>query len=630
VRFLWNFLKGFWDALVAAKNIVTTLVFLAIIVLVARSALHDGRPAVPDQAALVLRFDGFIVEQASAADPLDALLSGQPGLPPETRLRDIVEAIDRASEDKRIRALALELDYFMGAGPATLESLGAAIRRFRASGKPVVAYGQFLTGPQYYVAAQANEVMLNPMGAVLVHGYGVYELYLKDVLERLKVDVNVFRVGKYKSFVEPFTRSDMSPEAREAASGFLSDLWGVYTSGVEEARRTHRLKLTQTINAAPEVLARYQGDLAAMAKGEGAVDALATRDGFVTRMTELVGEGEDADGLDSFSQIDMDAYLAATRPLKLGKKDKIAVIYVVGDIIDGDAPPGIAGSDTIVRQIRETLQDTSVKGLVVRIDSPGGSATAAEQIRDALQQAQRDGMPVVTSMSTVAASGGYWIASTTDEIWAQPTTITGSIGIFGIVPTFNRALDSLGVHSDGVGTTRLSDATDITRPLSPEVRAVMQSAIEHGYRQFIDTVARGRRLSPQQVDQVAQGRPWSGAAARQLRLVDRLGDLEDATQALASRLGLEAFDVQHVEQPKPWQEVVLEQFITVRQPVRLRTPPAPESLVALARSATLVQRFAGSPAGIAGCIECAGFSVRAQDAALARKLAMGMLGASHF
>jgi protease IV len=614
-RVILNFLKGFWRTLVAIKDIVLTVLVVGLLLILLRIAVSDSTPSVPNQAALTLRFDGYIVEQATTTDPLEAVVTGDSGLPPETLLRDIVESIDRAAEDKRIRALALELDYFVGAGPATLETIGSALKRFKATGKPIVAYGQFMTEPQYYVAAHASEIMLNPMGAVLLRGYGLYDLYMKDALEKVKVDINVFRVGKYKSFVEPFTRSDMSPEAREAANGFLADIWGDYVADVQQARRAKAFDITTTINQAPQTLAQYGGDFAAMAKGVGAVDALATYDAFTERMIELVGEGESDDGLTSYAQVDMRTYLQSTRASVSKSKDKIGIIYVNGDIIDGEAPTGVAAGDTVARQIRRALNEESIRALVVRIDSPGGSATASELIRSELELAQQRGIPVVASMGTVAASGGYWIASTSDEIWAQPSTITGSIGIFGILPTFQRTLSEIGVNSDGVGTTTMSDSGELTRALSPEFQAVMQNAIEHGYRQFLGIVAKGRKLSVAQVDQIAQGRPWSGAAARQLKLVDRLGDLEDAVASAAKRAKITDYDVVHVEEPLPWQIAALEQILQVReQPIkRIGVSASSTAMMRAARAIALVERQAGQPYGITACLSCLAVSGNARD-----------------
>lgn len=604
-----DFLKMLWRAFVMLKDLVFGV--LAILILLGVIALFSSttpsETAVPQKAALVVRLDGYLVEQRSVADPL-VLLGGGGGLIPETLLRDVVKGIDRAAKDDRITALTLELDGFYGAGPGALENVAAAIRRFRKSGKPVYAWGRYYTEPQYYLASLADEIWLHPMGGMLLTGYGQYNMYLKEALDRLKVTVNVFQAGKYKSFVEPYTRDSMSDAARESMQSLYDDLWRNYTRDVEAARKDRGLDLGKAIASAADSIAEAGGDLAEFAVRQKAVDQLGAYARFVERVQAVAGSGKDADGLESYSQIDLASYLSATAGQDKTKGDAVGVIYVSGEIVDGEAPPGMAGGDTIARMIRQAMEKDSIKALVVRIDSPGGSATAAEAIREQLMQARAKGLPIVTSMGSVAASGGYWVAAGTDEIWAEPSTITGSIGVFGILPTFERTLDMVGITTDGVGTTPLSDTGNLARPLTPEARRIVQASVENTYRRFLGIVSTNRNISIEAADAAGQGRPWSGATARELKLVDHLGGLEDAVAAAAKRAKLTDYRVVHMDPLEPWAGFILRRLLGVFGPDTIGTPPLPatgaaEQMKALAtRLATA--RAMGLGSVQAFCIEC--------------------------
>jgi protease-4 len=534
-------LKALWKALDLTRRLVVNLVFLFILVLVAAALMRSDKPLLGSGLALVVAPEGRLVEERTGDPVRRALNRSLIEREPETTLRDLVEAIDLAADDDRIDALLLDLDGLWSGSVPKLQELAAAVDRFRAAGKTVVAYGGGYSQPQYLVAAHADEVLLDPMGLVLLEGFGTWQLYYKEAIDKLGVDWNVFRVGEYKSFVEPFTRDDMSDEARAANREWLEAMWGAYQADVTAARRL-----------APDAIARYVaelrpaveasgGDFAKLALDAGLVDGLATREEARARLIELVGEGDDHD----FDGVGSDEYLRVRRTeakLTPGPSDQVAVIVAAGDILDGSQEPGAVGGDSLARLVRHARFDDAVKAIVLRVDSPGGSQYASEVIRRELELARADGKPVVVSMSGVAASGGYWISLAADEVWASPSTVTGSIGIFGMYPTFQRTLAKLGLHSDGVGTTPYSDAFRPERPMSDDVKRLMQAAIEHGYAQFIARVAAARELPPDEVDRIARGRVWIGSRAAELGLVDHLGGLREAIAAAAGLAGLDEGD----------------------------------------------------------------------------------------
>jgi protease IV len=577
LKWIWGLLGGFWNFLVGLKEVIVTIVVVGLFIMVMRSFFAgDGAPIVPDGAALQLSLDGYVVEQMTDVDPVSALTNPMAAtLPSQTLLRDVLSTIDAAAKDKRIKALTLELDEFAGAGPATLESIGDALVRFKASGKPIYAHGLYYADDSYYLASHATSVSLDPMGGVMLAGYSSYNLYMKEALDKLRVNVNVFRVGKYKSAVEPYSRSDMSPEAREESQALFDILWDKYKSDVEQARGKG-IKLQSIIDTMPQTMPALKGDISRYALVNKLVDKLQTREQYVAELAQLVGDADDEDGLASYNQISMDEYIFATRSLSPQKGDKVAVIYAAGEIIDGDHPTGVAGGDTVARLLRQATKDDRVKAIVLRIDSPGGSVIASEIIRRAVLDARAAQKPVVASMATLAASGGYWIAMDTDEIFAQPTTITGSIGIFGMIPTFEKTAALVGVKSDGVGTTSLSSSNDLAQGLSEPVKALMQSTVQHGYDKFIGHVARARKLSPERANEIAQGRVWAGATAQQLKLVDRFGDLEDAVAAAAKRAKLKEWHADYMEEPESVQMKLL-RYITGTDngaaKAKVKTPP---------------------------------------------------------
>ncbi|MEJ2101958.1 MAG: signal peptide peptidase SppA, partial [Desulfobacterales bacterium] len=478
----------------------------------------------------------------------------------ETLLKDIIDVIDYAKDDKRIELMVLDLRKMGNAGISKLQSIGAALERFSASGKPIYAYGDYFNQNQYYLAAHADRLYLSPMGAVLLNGFGLYRLYYKTALDKLKIQFHVFKVGTYKSALEPVTRDSMSEYAKEANFGWLSVLWDAYKSDVAQGRQFNPQSLDDYINNISEYLAQADGDTAVMALNLGLVDELKTRDEVRQELIEQLGEDPDEP---TFKQIAFDEYLKHIRP-KLMKshpaKDKVGIIVASGIIMDGEQPAGRIGGDSMADLLVRAREDDKVKAVVVRIDSGGGSATASEVISREIELTREAGKPVYVSMGSVAASGGYWIAAPADKIWATPTTITGSIGIFGAFPTFEKSLKSLGITSDGVGTTKLSDAFDPSRPLNELVAQSMQQIIEQGYRRFIRRVAEGRNMSPEAVEKIAEGRVWAGTTAKELGLVDEIGSLQDAIRAVAETVGLKDYETTYITQPLTTREQLIQRI----------------------------------------------------------------------
>lgn len=556
--------RRIWRVLDATRRGVLNAVFFGSLVAVLVLVVSGGKPKVPDGCALVVRPVGAIVEQVEG-NPLDRV-RGEVlgGSAQQTLLKDLVDAIDAARGDERIKAVVLDPGEMGGAGMTKLEDLKAALGRFRATGKKIVATADSYDQYGYYLAAHADEVWLNPQGLLLLEGFSRFGMFYKDGLDRLGVDWHIFRVGEYKSAVEPYLRNDMSPEAKEANLAYLSDLWGNYLADVAAARKTTPEKLTDFIERFPEHLAAAGGNAAKAALAAGLVDRVEPRDVLRARVVELVGEDAKTH---TFKQVGYRDYLAARDEDRFGRKakgDLVAVVVARGTIADGSRPPGQIGGDSTAALIRQARNDKNVKAIVLRVDSPGGSGFASEVIRRELEVARADGKVVVASMGSVAASGGYWISMAADEVWASPNTITGSIGIFGMFPTFDRTLSRfLGVRVDGVGTTRMAGALRSDRALDPEVGKAIQTLVDDGYRQFLEVVARGRKMTPEAVDKVARGRVWSGQDALGLGLVDKLGSLDDAIKAAAARARLgDRYTVRFIEKEMTWKERLARSLIT--------------------------------------------------------------------
>ena len=537
MSFLGRFFRALWRFLDGLRRGLHLLLLLALFAVLV-GVLRESIPHLPERGALVIHPSGEIVEQLAGVPLERALSEASDRSAPQTLLWDLSEAIRTAAGDARIQALLIETDDLGGVGQVKLEELASAIAVFRAQGKKVIAHGSYFLQGQYYLAAQADEVYLDPFGFVLLDGYERYSLFFKDALDRLGVDVHLFRAGRYKSAAEPLVRRDMSPEDREETRAYLQALWSGYRGAVARARGT-----------TPEAIARYAesyaaavgaagGDAAVVAKAAGLVTDLRTARQVGARLQELVGR--DA-GADSFRRVSQQEYLrviAAERQLHRGRSAQIGVVIASGEILDGVQPPGSVGGESTARLLREARLDAAIKAVVLRIDSPGGSVFASEQIHREVEALKRAGKTVIASMSDVAASGGYYIAAPADEIIASGNTITGSIGVFAGIPTFERSLDKLGINVDGVGTTPLSGALRLDRSMSKDAAQLLQATVDHTYEEFLARVAAGRGKTREQVDAIAQGRVWAGVDAASRGLVDRIGGYDDAIKAAASRARL--------------------------------------------------------------------------------------------
>ncbi len=534
-RGLGHALSGVFRGIDLARRIVLNLIFLTILIVAVAFWLDDdGAPEVPESAALVVAPRGVIVEQL-AGDAVDRALGRLSGDDtPQILKRDLERAIRAAGDDDRIKVIVLDLKSFAGAGLSTLQDVRAVIDEVKAGGKPVVATADFYGKSQYYLASAADEIYLHHMGLVLLDGYGIFRSYYKEGLDKAEIDYNVFRVGEYKSAVEPYLRDDMSESAKEANLDWLGDLWDAWLADVAAARNLPPEALREGIARFDEHLAAAEGNGAEAALRLGLVDHVGGRDAVRDRLIELVGEDTDSH---TFHQVDLDAYLGTLDgDPNAGKSgDTVAVVVAQGAILGGHQPPGAVGGESTSALIRDARHDDDVKAIVLRVDSPGGSAFAAELIRRELVLARDAGKKVVVSMGDVAASGGYWISTASDEIWANPNTITGSIGIFGTLPTFQKPLAKyLGTRVDGVGTTWLSGAARLDRALDPRLADAIQGMVEQGYEDFLTRVGEARDKTRDEVDEIAGGRVWSGADAQAHGLVDHLGDLDEAIASAAA------------------------------------------------------------------------------------------------
>jgi protease IV len=544
---LMGFFGLVWRILEGIRRVLHLILLLVIFGFIL-AALHTSIPIVPRTAALVIAPEGELVEQL-ASDPVRRAFGQASGGPaPETLLRDVTDAIAAAKSDSRIKLIVLDLGSLDTSGLSKLQEIGAALRDFRGSGKRVVIAADALDQTQYYLAAQAGEVYLDPMGLVYLDGFSYYRMFLKDAIDKLGVDVNVFRAGTYKSYTDQFSRSDMAQSERDESSVWLQALWNAYQQDVTRARSLPSSALTDFISDEPAALTAVNGDAAKLALQRGLVTALKSRRQMADELKVLVGEDEDTH---SFNSIPMNQYLTSIRSkhaLKSKSDSKVGVVVASGEILDGRQPPGTIGGESTADLLRQARYDNAVKAVVLRVDSPGGSMFASEQILREVQTLRKAGKPVVVSMSTYAASGGYYISAAANQIFASPTTLTGSIGVFSVIPTFQRTLEKLGVKVDGLGTTALAGDMRQDRPLTAASRQILQTSVDHAYSEFLRRVGDGRKKPVEDVDKIAQGRVWAGVDAQRIGLVDHLGGLKDATDAAAklAELGSD-YDVDYIE-----------------------------------------------------------------------------------
>jgi protease-4 len=552
-----SFFVGLWDVMNFTRRLILNFLFfglllLFLIIFVVALGSGGGVKPLTDRTTLVIAPEGRLVEQYTA-DPATRALAKAFGdkSAEEVQLRDLLRALEAARTDKKIERVLLRVDRLEPSGYASLRDVAAALAKFRQSGKQIVAFGENMSQGQYLLAAQANEVYIDPMGSLILEGLGRYRQYYRQGLqEKLGVDVHVFKVGEYKSAVEPFVLDAASNEAKEADLYWMSDVWQRFLDDVAKARKVTAAQLAAGIDTMPEGIAAAGGDLAKYALQQKLVDGLKTKEQVEDLLAERGVADEDSES--GFREVGLDGYLLqldSKRP-PLGQRPQVAVVVAEGEITDGDQPAGRVGGESTSALLREARDDDDVKAVVLRVDSPGGGVFASEQIRREVAALKAAGKPVVVSMGDLAASGGYWISMNADRIYADPSTITGSIGIFGMIPTVPRTLEKIGVHTDGVGTTRFAGAFDITRPLDPAVGRVIQSIIDKGYADFTGKVADARKRPLEEIDAVARGRVWSGAQAKERGLVDELGGLEAALTDAAKRAKLgdtDKYRVRYIE-----------------------------------------------------------------------------------
>lgn len=564
MRTLWQIIAGIfrwtWRLLNFIRELILNL-FLVLLILIGvgiyLSFQSSSTSTAPARGALLVDLSGVVVDQPSVNNRVRQwgreLLGASSSRLQENSLFDVVDSIRKAKDDKNITGMVLQLNDFAGTDQPSLRYIGKALREFRDSGKPIFAIGDSYNQTQYYLASYANKVYLSPQGAVDLHGFATNNLYYKSLLDMLKVTTNIFRVGTYKSAVEPLIRDDMSPAAREADSRWIGGLWQNY---LETVAANRQLTPQQLFPGAAGVLSGLQaagGDTARYALDNKLVDELASRTAIENQLVKTFGWDKQANDFNAISIYDYQPKPDANQG------GKIAVVFANGAIIDGPQTPGNVGGDTTAAELRQARLDPAVKAVVFRVNSPGGSVSASEVIRSELAAVRAAGKPVVVSMGGMAASGGYWVSTPADYIIASPSTLTGSIGIFGIINTYEKTLDTLGVHTDGVATSPLADIA-VTKALPQEFSQMMQLNIENGYKNFLDLVAKSRKMTPQQVDQIAQGHVWLGSDAKANGLVDQLGDFDDAVKKAAELAKLQQWQLDWFVDTPSLSDMVLSQF----------------------------------------------------------------------
>lgn len=616
---MWAKIKWLFRALVKVLNVIRVLITTLLLLIIVSFGFilfgsDENTQPLPDKAALTLALSGPVLEQEAQASPkrmAEKWLSGD-NTPPPMTLSHIKTALDMARTDDRIQVLVLQLQNMTESSITKLDEVGAAIEQFKTSGKTVYAIGDYYSQGQYYLAAHADQILLNPAGGVSIQGLGVYRLHYKSAFERFNITPHVFRVGTYKSFVEPYIRDDMSEESREDTQLWLGQLWQHYQDNIAKLRNIPTDHISPTKEQMLSRFAKVNGDPAQYALEQGLVDRLATRSDMLQTVAEQVGWNSQTN---QYMSLDVATYLARTQAVIKPTANTIPAVGIItasGAIMSADtATPNSINDEHLTQLINEARLDDQIKALVLRVDSPGGSAFAAEQIRSALLNFKASGKPLVISMGSTAASGGYWIAADADKIYASPTTLTGSIGVFGLFLTFEEALQKVGLNTDGVGTTDFVGA-GITTGLPDHVKDMIQMSVEHTYGQFVSIVAKGRDMKPAEVERVAQGHVWTGQMALELGLVDELGTIDDALVGAASLANLGEFDVKPVKLPMSAKDKLLAQFMgdsTVLSDIAMAALPQ-----ALRPAALLVQQEVsslGQFSDVRGqyvlCVPCQGF-----------------------
>ncbi|ENP0849551.1 signal peptide peptidase SppA [Vibrio parahaemolyticus] len=608
-KFIGLIFKGIWKSITFIRLALANLIFLLMIAVFyfAFTYTGEGRPVIEKESALVMNLSGPIVEQRRYVNPMDSVAGSLLGneMPKENVLFDIVDTIRYAKDDAKVSGLVLALRDLPETNLTKLRYIAKALNEFKASGKPVYAVGDFYNQSQYYLASYADKVYMAPDGGVLIKGYSAYSMYYKTLLEKLDVSTHVFRVGTYKSAIEPFIRDDMSDAAKESATRWVTQLWSAFVDDVTTNRNINAKVLNPTMEELLAEMKSVDGDLAQLAVKMGLVDELATRQDIRTLFAKEFG----SDGKDSYNAISYYDYLATIRPDYTLANHDIAVVVASGAIMDGQQPRGTVGGDTVASLLRQARNDEKVKAVVLRVDSPGGSAFASEVIRNEVEALKKGGKPVVVSMSSLAASGGYWISMSADKIVAQPTTLTGSIGIFSVITTFEKGFSKLGINTDGVGTSPFS-GDGITTGLSEGASQAFQLGIEHGYKRFISLVGSNRDMTVEEVDKVAQGRVWTGQDALSFGLVDQMGDFDDAVELAAKLANVTDYGIYWVEEPLSPTELFLQEFMNqVKVSLGVdATSLLPKSLQPVAQQfeqdASLLQSFNDPKGQYAFCLNC--------------------------
>ena len=561
-RLVSGFFKAIFQSLAFLRALVFNLIFIALVVFVIYILVGSEDPFLEDDTILKLNIAGDVVEQPTERDPFGdygGRLLGLPGEPRETLLQDILDAIAHAENDQKISAILLDLRLMGRIGLNQMETIGLALSDFKRSGKPIIGAGDYFSQNQYYLAAHADTLFLNPMGGINLHGFGLYRFYFKDALEKLKVDFHVFQVGSYKSALEPITRNSMSAEDRSQTRDWLSALWKNYTADVARQRSLTVEKINDYINSVPTNLHKVGGDTAKLALSYGLVDELKTRKEVRAYLARFAG----SDGENGINLISLNDYLGHVTPSRNGSEedaDLVGLIIAQGTIVTGESRPGTIGADTISALLRRASENDRIKAVVLRVDSGGGSAFASELIRQEILALKEQGKPLVVSMGAYAASGGYWIAADADEIWASANTLTGSIGIFMALPNFDALLREGGIHRDGVGTTNLASGIDPSKPLSEELRKAIELNLQNGYDRFISLVAEGRGMERYEVEALAQGKVFAGEKAKEVGLVDKLGSVNQAVEAAAGQAGISDYAVTTLLPPLSWWDRIVYQI----------------------------------------------------------------------
>ena len=604
---------GLWNVLNFSRKLFFNVIFIGLLIIIIISIANSGDDEikVPKGGAFVLKLNGALVIEKQHSDPFDEFASeafGGNDMPREILVRNVVKALENAKQDKRIAALVLDLGRFSGGGLDKLRIVADAIEDFKTSEKPVIAMGDYYSQSQYYLAAHADKVYLNPEGGMLFDGYSRNRMYYKDAIEKLKVKTHVFKVGTFKSAIEPYLRNDMSDAAKEANEAWLSAYWTQYKTDVATARGIEMTDFDETVaNFMPKFEAA-NGDLALYALQNGWVDELKTREAMRQEMFALVGESENGKG---YKGITYDRYLKViNRPFpKKTKGDAIAVVVAKGTILDGTQSAGAIGGDSTSRLLRKARLDDNVKAVVLHVDSPGGSAFASEIIRQEVEELQLAGKPVVALMGTYAASGGYWISASADKIIASPSTITGSIGIFGMLMTYEESLAYLGVYTDGVQTTEFG-YTSPSKTLPDNLGNLIQRSIERGYEKFITLVADNRNMTLEQVDSISQGRVWIGSTALELGLVDQLGTMKEALAAAAELAELDNYEVTYIQRTLSPKELFIQELLNntavwlVETQIQQSTSPLIGMIRSVVRDIDGITRLNDPKATYALCLEC--------------------------